>query len=194
MSVSHKNKSDVILYAALKQFSENGFHSSPVSQLATRSGVAVGSIYRYFDDKEALIHAVFSMVDDTLQKAITESADPTLSGRDEFIQLVTSLTEYLNKHPQEFKFLEQYYSSPYGSDKKHAKFLSDDSVDLSNPFVNLFSGKTKGMLKDLPLSLYLAMTFGPIIFLLRDSLSGLVTLDDCLIQQTAEACWNAIKA
>jgi len=194
MSVAHKNKSDAILRAALEQFAENGFHSSPVSQLATRAGVAVGSIYRYFADKEALIHAVFSMVDATLQKASTESVDPTLSGRDEFIQLVTSLTEYLDKHPQEFKFLEQYYSSPYGSDKKHAKFLSENAVDLSNPFEKLFSGETKGALKDLPLSLYLAMTFGPIIFLLRDSLSGLVTLDDCLIQQTAEACWNAIKA
>ncbi len=194
MSIAQQDKSNTILHAALEQFSENGFHSSPVSELATRAGVAVGSIYRYFDDKEALIHAVLSMVDDALQEAITKSIDPALSGRSKFIQLVTNLIQYLDKHPQEFKFLEQYYSSPYGSDKKHAKFLSEDTVDLSNPFVDLFSGETKGVLKDLPLSLYLAMTFGPIIFLLRDSLSGLVTLDDTLTQQTAEACWNAIKA
>lgn len=194
MSVTHQNKSEAILHAALEQFAENGFHSSPVSQLATLAGVAVGSIYRYFDDKEELIHAVFSMVDDALQEAITRSTDPALSGREEFIQLVTNLTKYLDKHPQEFKFLEQYYSSPYGSDKKHAKFLSEDAADISNPFVKLFSGDTRKMLKDLPLSLYLAMTFGPIIFLLRDSLSGIVVLDDCLIQQTAETCWNAIKA
>ena len=194
MRTGHNDKSDSILHAALEQFAENGFHSSPVSQLARLAGVAVGSIYRYFDDKEELIHAVFLMVDDALQEAITKSTDPALSGRNEFIQLVTKLIQYLDNHPQEFKFLEQYYSSPYGSDKKHAKFFSENVVDLSNPFVKLFSGNTKKMLKDLPLSLYLAMTFGPIIFLLRDSLSGLVTLDDRLTQQTAEACWNAIKA
>jgi AcrR family transcriptional regulator len=194
MSVTQQNKSDAILRAALKQFAENGFHSSPVSQLAALAGVGVGSIYRYFKDKDELIHAVFSMVDDALQKAITASLDSTLSGRSEFIQLVTSLINYLNDHPQEFKFLEQYYSSPYGSDKKHAKFLREGTVDPSNPFVDLFSGNKTGMLKNLPLPIYLAMTFGPIIFLLRDSLSGLVILDETLIQQTAEASWNAIKA
>lgn len=194
MFVAQQNKSDAILHAALEQFSENGFHSSPVSQLAAMAGVGVGSIYRYFKDKDELIHAVFAMVDDALQKAIIASLDPALSERSEFIQLVTSLIHYLHEHPQEFKFLEQYYSSPYGSDKKHAKFLREGTVDLSNPFVNLFSGNKSGILKDLPLPVYLAMTFGPIIFLLRDSLSGLVILDETLVQKTAEASWNAIKA
>ncbi|MDX2479210.1 MAG: TetR/AcrR family transcriptional regulator [Desulfuromusa sp.] len=194
MPVAHQNKSDAILHAALEQFAENGFHSSPVSQLATLAGVGVGSIYRYFKDKEELIHAVFTMVDDALQKAITTSLDPALSGRSEFIQLVTSLIHYLSDHPLEFKFFEQYYSSPYGSDKKHAKFLREGAVDPSNPFVNLFSGNKTGTLKNLPLPIYLAMTFGPITFLLRDSFSGLVTLDETLILQTAEASWDAIKA
>ncbi len=194
MPVTQQNKSDLILYAALEQFAENGFHSSPVSQLASLAGVGVGSIYRYFKDKDELIHAVFTMVDDALQKAITASLNPDLSGRSKFIQLVTSLIQYLDKHPQEFRFLEQYYSSPYGADKKRAKFLCEGRGDSSNPFVDLFFSNKAKSLKDLPLPLYLAMTLGPIIFLLRDSLSGLVTLDDALIQQTAEASWNAIKA
>lgn len=194
MSSLSKNKSDTILQAALEQFAENGFHSSPVSQLATLAGVGVGSIYRYFKDKDELIHAVFSMVDGALQKAMVTHLDSNLSDRQQFIQLVTSLICYLNIRHQEFKFLEQYYSSPYGSQTKHAKFLNEDSTEPANPFVNLFSGSKKGTIKELPLPLYLAMTFGPVIFLLRDSLSGLVTLDDALIQQTAEASWNAIKA
>ena len=42
MSPIPKNKHDVILQAALEQFSENGFHSSPVSQLATLAGLVSG--------------------------------------------------------------------------------------------------------------------------------------------------------
>lgn len=193
MCPTSKSKPDAILQAALEQFAENGFHSSPVSQVANQAGVGVGSIYRYFKDKDELIHAVFAMVDDVLQEAVAISLDSSLSDRQQFIQLVTSLIHYLNSHPQEFKFLDQYYSSPYGRETKHAKFLQEDSADQSSPFVNLFSGSQKGTIKDLPLPLYLAMTFGPVIFLLRDSLLGLVTLDDALIQQTAEASWNAIK-
>lgn len=189
-----KNKPDVILQAALEQFAANGFHCSPVSQLATLAGVGVGSIYRYFKDKDELIHAVFAMIDESLQRAISTNLGTNLSERQRFIQLVTNLIHYLHAHPQEFKFLEQYYSSPYGSGKKHAKFLREGSDDPLNPFIDLFSGNKTGVLQNRPLSFYLAMTFGPVTFLLRDSISGSVTLDDKLIQQIAEASWNAIKA
>ena len=194
MPAAQKNKRDKILHAALVLFAENGFHSSPVSRLATLAEVGMGTIYRYFKDKDELIHAVYERVDESLQKVLTTSFDTTLSNRLQFIKLVTNLIHYLNSHRQEFKFLEQYYNSPYGIEKKRAKFLREGEASSSSPFVNFFSRNKKGTIKDLPLPLYLAMTFGPVIYLLRDSLSELVTLDDALIQQTAEGCWNAIKA
>lgn len=188
-----KDKQTTILHAALNLFAEKGFHCSPMSQLAILAKVGVGSIYRYFKDKEELIHAVSEMVEKSLKKALTDSFDPALPDRQRFIQLITRLIEYLNLHPLEFKFLEQYYSSPYGINKKHAKFLREDSTGQSNLIIGFFFGNQGGSIKDLPLPLYLAMTFGPISFLLRDSFSGFVVLDEKLIQQTAEACWDAIK-
>ncbi|MFK5927748.1 MAG: TetR/AcrR family transcriptional regulator [Desulfuromusa sp.] len=194
MSAIPKNKRDAILNAALNQLAENGFHSSPVSRLATLAGVSVGTIYRYFKDKDAVIHAVYEKVDEALSKELVKNLASTGSEKLQYIQLVTNLIDYLNSHPKEFKFLEQYYSSPYGIEKKHAKFLREGKADQENPFMEFFSGSQPGVIKKLPLPLYLAITFGPITFLLRDALSGLVTLDDTLIQQTAEASWNAIKA
>ena len=52
MSKISKNKPDVIVQAALELFAENGFHCSPISQLAALAKVGVGSIYRYFKDKD----------------------------------------------------------------------------------------------------------------------------------------------
>ncbi|MBE0502123.1 MAG: TetR/AcrR family transcriptional regulator [Desulfuromonadales bacterium] len=194
MPNSSQTKADVILQAALEQFAENGFHCSPISQLAALAGVGVGSIYRYFKDKDELVHAVFARVDATLRNALVQALDDSLSDQQQFVQLVTQLMHYLRVREAEFKFLEQYYSSPYGIEKKQAKFLSSERDPRSNPFINFFTGDKRGIIKDLPLSLCLSMTFGPIIFLLRDSFAGLVQLDDTLIQQTAEACWNALKA
>jgi hypothetical protein len=37
------------------------------------------------------------------------------------------------------------------------------------------------------------MAFGPVTFVLRDVMAGLVTLDDMMIQDVAQACWDAIK-
>lgn len=187
-----RNKAEIILQAALEQFAENGFHSSPISQLATRAGVGVGSIYRYFKDKDELIHAVYNQVDVELQQAIAHNFDSSLPDQQQHIQLVVNLIDYLKNHPREFKFLEQYYSSPYGSAKKHAKFLHADIDEHPNPFVNLFASISRKVQRNLPLPLYLAMTFGPVIFLLRDTLSGEVVLNDALVQQTAVASWRAL--
>jgi len=194
LSNTQKTKSELILNAALGQFAENGFHSSPVSQLAVLAGVGVGTIYRYFKDKDELIHAVFEKIDENLQKELAESLDTSLSGRSQYIQFISILIRYMNAHTKEFIFMEQYYSSPYGIETKHERFLRSDGGDQSDPIANLFADTKKAVLKNLPLPILLAMTFGPVIFLVRDSRSGLVTLDDAVIRQTAEACWDAIKA
>ena len=194
MSHIPESKRAAILHAALNLFAESGFHGSPMSRLASLAGVGVGSIYRYFSDKDELIHAVYEQVDEVLQREIVKSIDSALVPRSQFIQLVTLLIHYLKTHSQEFIFLEQYYNSPYGIEKKRIKFSPESLVEQSNPFVSFFSDNVDGVLKGVPFQLYLAVTFGPIILLVRDSLSGLVVLDDVLIQQTAEACWNAIKA
>ncbi|NOQ41973.1 MAG: hypothetical protein GQ563_05675, partial [Desulfuromusa sp.] len=38
-----------------------------------------------------------------------------------------------------------------------------------------------------------ALTFGPILFLIRDAMAGLVELNDTLIIQVADGCWDAIR-
>lgn len=193
MSVDSQNKAEIILQAALEQFAENGFHCSPVSQLAIRADVGVGSIYRYFKDKDALIHAVFEQVDSQLQQAIGRDFDLGLSAQEQHVQLMINLIHYLKEHPHEFTFLEQYYSSPYAREEKHAKFLQPEVNEPPNPFVNLFAHIQQKNQQKLPLPLYLAMTFGPVIFALRDALSGHVELDDVLIEQIAAASWRALE-
>lgn len=194
MTEPNQNKPDVIIAAALDLFAENGFHCAPMSQVAAHAKVGMGSIYRYFKDKDELIHAVFEHVEEALKKTLREQLDATLSDRQQFIQLIVCLMQYLKGHPREFKFLEQYYSSPYGIDKKKAKFISEEAGDPTSPFINFFGGNQRGTVKNLPMPVYMALAFGPVTFLLRDSFSDLVVLDDQLMRQTAEACWDAIKA
>lgn len=48
-----------IIQAALHVFAEHGLHGTPVPPIASEAGVGVGTLYRYFASKEALINAVF---------------------------------------------------------------------------------------------------------------------------------------
>ncbi|WP_462323725.1 TetR/AcrR family transcriptional regulator [Desulfoplanes sp.] len=193
-TASTKDLRTAILDAALDLFAENGFHSSPMSRIATLAGVGVGSIYRYFSDKDALIHALFDKVDTPLKKAMEDNIDTSLPTNLQFIHFVSNLILYLSSHPGDFRFLEQYYNSPYGIDKVHAEIVEIDGKPTTL-FTRLFlNGQKEGSIRQLPLPVYPVMTFGPVSFLVRYSLSGRITVDDAMIQATAEACWNAIKA
>src|SRR5262245_44055308 len=49
---------DAILAAALEEFSAHGFEAARLDDVARRAGIAKGTIYLYFSDKEALFQAL----------------------------------------------------------------------------------------------------------------------------------------
>ena len=51
-------KKRLILDAALKLFSDHGFHGTTAKAIAAEAGVATGSFYRYFKDKKAVFMGV----------------------------------------------------------------------------------------------------------------------------------------
>ncbi|MDB4962620.1 MAG: TetR family transcriptional regulator [Myxococcales bacterium] len=48
-----------ILDAAEELIADRGLHAAPLAQIARRAGVAVGTLYNYFADREAMIVALF---------------------------------------------------------------------------------------------------------------------------------------
>ena len=59
MTSKKKDKYDRILDAAQRIFAEHGFHGSQVSRIAKAAGVADGTIYLYFDNKEHILVSLF---------------------------------------------------------------------------------------------------------------------------------------
>lgn len=70
------SRREAILAAALEEFSANGFAAARLDDVARRAGVAKGTIYLYFKDKEALfqdiIRAMLSPVVGSLGASFTE--------------------------------------------------------------------------------------------------------------------------
>ena len=186
-------KYDAILKAALELFADHGFHDAPMAKLANCANVGVGTIYRYFQDKDNLIQELYKNVDEALHKAIIEEVDPSLSIELQFKHLITNLVHYLYAHPTVFKFLEQYYHSPFGLEKKREKLLLDDMSPNSNAFGVFFAKHNTSSIKPLPLPALHALAFGPVLFLLRDVTGGLIEMNEQLVQMVTEGCWDAIK-
>jgi TetR/AcrR family fatty acid metabolism transcriptional regulator len=53
------NKEQAILAAAVKVFAQHGFHRAKISTIADNAGVAIGSIYLYYKNKESILLTIF---------------------------------------------------------------------------------------------------------------------------------------
>jgi TetR/AcrR family fatty acid metabolism transcriptional regulator len=63
------NKYETILRSAIKVFARNGFFSSKVADIAKEAGVADGTVYLYFKNKDDMLVSIFNYVmEDALEK------------------------------------------------------------------------------------------------------------------------------
>lgn len=186
------NKRQVIIQAALELIAEQGFHATPMAQVASHAGVGVGSIYRYFKDRDDLIHAIHEEYSAKIEVALIEGYDPKATQKEQFFSLMMLLANFYINSPLQLRFADQYYNSPYGVKKKREEVIGESlTVPDTTPFPDLFSGS---QLKDLPVIVLHNLTFSPLIACIRDHLSGLLPLDDELIENISEASWAAISS
>lgn len=186
------DKRDEIVRAALELIAQHGFHGTSMAMVAERAKVGAGTIYRYFESKDALIMELFKEAEAKMYAALTKEPIDQLSIQERFLYLLTTLCKYLLDNPMHFKYLEQFFNSPYGVKFRRDKLL--EGKGECNLFIGLFTeGHAQGVMKDVPLVVLFALTFGPITDLVRDHILGFITLDDTMITQVIEACWEAVK-
>lgn len=191
-----KDKRAAIIRATLELVAERGFHGAPAAAIAERAGVGIGTIYRYFENKDVLIMAVMKDFEDRVAEELLKKgymADGPVKER--FTQLVRGILHYNIRHPREFKFIEQFMNSPYGAKCRSDKMYSElEPEGIAGAFISMFAdGISLGEVKDLPLPVLHAITFGPVTLAIRDHILGLVKMDEKLIDATVKACWDAVS-
>jgi len=187
------DKRDNIFRATLELIAEQGFHGAPMSMIAEKAGVGAGTIYRYFESKDILITELFRELEGKIVADLTDGYCEEKPIRERFIYLCRKLLKYFVAHPLHFRFMEQFFNSPYGISLRKDKFLGKFS-DRGDAFMNLFKqGIAQKVLKDLPFFVHAALTFSPLTALARDHTLELIKLDDDMIMKSIEACWDGIK-
>jgi AcrR family transcriptional regulator len=190
--MSRPDKRDEIVRAALELIAEHGFHGAPMAMIAEKAGVGAGTIYRYFENKDVLITELYRELEERSYPVIRNGYEPAKPIRERFIHLCTALLHYFIKNPLDFRFLEQFFNSPYGVVCRRDKLLgAKEGCDV---FRELFEdGISQQVMKDLPLVIIFALAFGPILAVARDHILGFIVLDEKLIDRTVEACWDGLK-
>ncbi|NPD68011.1 TetR/AcrR family transcriptional regulator [Lichenicola cladoniae] len=69
----------IILDAAASVFAEKGVEAATMTEIAARSGTAIGSLYRFFPAKELLADALFARYAETILSGLTALADTAVA-------------------------------------------------------------------------------------------------------------------
>lgn len=185
------DKRDLIVQAALELVAEQGFHGAPMAMIADKAGVGAGTIYRYFENKDALIRDIYSMVEARVVVAIMKDYPDTGPVRERFMHIGRVLVSYLVTAPLELRFVEQFHNSPFGVDHRREKIFGKGEKDIISELFH--EAIQQQIFKPLPLSILFALFFSPLIDVCRDQILGFISLDDELIEQIVGACWDAVR-
>jgi AcrR family transcriptional regulator len=184
-------KRDEIIRAAMELIAEQGFHGAPMALVAERAGVAAGTIYRYFESKDDLIRATHAFIEQQLLAALTADYPAEQPIRERFLHVCRRLVEYFLAAPMEFRFMEQFFNSPFGVAHRREKLFGNHEKSIV--FQLFDEALAQGMIKALPLPVLCALTFGPLADACRDHILEFIDLNDALIGEIVAACWDGVK-
>lgn len=185
------DKRCAVMRATLELVAEHGFHGAPMALVAERAGVAAGTIYRYFESKDALITEAHRYLEGRFFASVMENYPEESSIRERFLHIGKVLLRYCTESPLEYRFMEQFYNSPYGVERRREKFFGTSDKDIITELFN--EARTAEIVKNLPLPVLFALAFGPLLDICRDTILGFVEMDESLMAISVEACWDAVK-
>jgi AcrR family transcriptional regulator len=94
---NRKARTKQVLEAALVLFLERGVESVTIDEIVEKAGIAKGSFYRYFEDKSALVTALFEPMRVRMEEAFAEGEKEIAASRtgDELNQAYVHLGELI---------------------------------------------------------------------------------------------------
>lgn len=162
-----------------------------MATIAEEAEVGAGTIYRYFDGKEDLVHQLYAQARrEAHQSILGLGFDDKASVRERLYTLWRAvLLDYVDC-PRLYRFILKYESSGYRQATSRAQ-----TEDLEAPFREIHrDGVEQGLFGDLPKSVYASFFSGTVTQLVQEHLRGDTTLDDELIDRTFDMLWAAFTA
>ncbi|MCE9647252.1 MAG: TetR/AcrR family transcriptional regulator [Chloroflexi bacterium] len=109
-----REKQNAFLEVALPEFADNDYNSASVSRIVERAGIAKGSVYQYFEDKQDLFMYLVEVSNQSMLEFVKQTPPPAPSA-DFFTMLRWQMSATIQaslKHPVHAKLLRRAYSAP----------------------------------------------------------------------------------
>ncbi|PKB42540.1 TetR family transcriptional regulator [Cellulophaga sp. RHA19] len=181
------NKKETILKAALELLVENGIHATPMSAIAKKANTGMGTIYNYFENKEALINAIYVAIKEEEKQVLDTVFNKDLPVKIQFEMYYGIVLDFFTKNRLYFGFMDQLQASPIiTAESKNVGYNAiEGAISL------LLKGKKEHIIKNIENDELLQFIGGSILSYLR--WINLPNNNNKSLKNQIDLVWDAIK-
>ncbi len=192
MRTKDETKVKLILKTALKMVARVGLAGLKMSDLAKEAGVATGTVYIYFEDKNQLIFELYHYL---MHVSINDLAPQILETDPLKIKIKKIARNYLEdniNNPEYGAFLEQYFRSPY--------FHKEDSTRVQKEITKqplyqlMVEGQRQSLIKEADPELLVTLVYGMLNELAKVSVYTQKPLTSAEWELTFSVLWDGIRS
>ena len=184
------NKRERILSATQELLSKHGFHGFSMKQLANTAGVAAGSIYNHFENKDDLIMQLHLEILTGFAEYTFESFDDSVSLFEQYQHIWLKFWNYCLERPEAVLCKDQFDHLP----PELKAFQYEKIMELFAPLTLFFdSGKSQKIFKQLDNEVLSVLSIETAAILARKQLMQQIQLSDAEVLQSIEASWHSIS-
>ncbi|MCI0922572.1 TetR/AcrR family transcriptional regulator [Sphingobacterium rhinopitheci] len=191
MNIQLTDKIESIFFHTLILVKQNGFHGTPMSQIAKQSDVAVGTIYHYFPSKDALILELYHYCKRKVHGFIFDNLEESLSYKEKFELVFRRFCDFHIQNDVIFSFMDQFYCSPY-FELENCK-NSDGPYEQNHIYGFLSEGIDKKKLKQVDANTLLSVYVGTAVSFSKSILYRKVEFNEKIIKELIQTIWDGVK-
>jgi AcrR family transcriptional regulator len=142
---------------------EEGFHGTSVSKIAKMAGVSPATVYIYFENKENMLHDIYSEYSEDIYDYLLDSINRDMQGRQQIATLIQSYYNYILENKEIFSFVEQFSNCPCLADSCSGRKGICNIYDLMTEM------KRNNVIKNYSEDNLLAIIFSPVKAIAADN-------------------------
>ncbi|KAB8129915.1 TetR/AcrR family transcriptional regulator [Gracilibacillus oryzae] len=184
-----KNKQEDIFAAAMELFAVRGYDGTTVPMIANKAKVGAGTIYRYFENKESLVNALFVKCVEEFFDVIQTDFPKDADIRQQFHHIFRRMFVFAKDNGNALQFINSHDEGYYLDEKSNQTF--QDFLGFIRQVIE--DGKKQGVIRPLPADAHIATVYGAFGMLFSLMQSGRLTETQELLTELEDSLWNAIR-
>ncbi|WP_160064628.1 TetR/AcrR family transcriptional regulator [Psychromonas sp. L1A2] len=184
------DKRTQILIAAECVLAERGFYAFSMQNLADTAGVAAGTLYRYFDSKEALMNELQKFIREQSANIILAGFNECSTTKNKYDLVWQNIFDYVIANPRRLTLIEVLHCIP-NVDQADITLFENEAF---KPLIFFYQqGINTKQFLNWQLFALIAVSIDTAISLAKQVIRERVTPDQKQLDQVRDASWNIIQ-